>query len=265
MKELQTRRQQSTLFLGKQGSVTPRDLIKWGNRQPQTPMEVAEEGYMLLGELSGSGLCYLFHIPSHILSHTLILYTSSHSHLRIHTLTHTHSSHTYSHTYSHSPSHTHLRIHTLTHPSRHHLYSTPTGEKLRSGEEKRVVMEVLVSVCRVVLQPDHLYAITPTPTPTTTTFTTTSHHHHDDKDVLGGKTAGGGESTHPHPHPHRLGEISELQSLQDDLRNGRVGVEGVQGIALTASIARMWKLSGRAIAHNEPVPPLHPHSKHTQP
>ena len=168
MKELQTRRQQSTLFLGKQGSVTPRDLIKWGNRQPQSPLEVAEEGYMLL------------------------------------------------------------------------------GEKLRSEEEKMVVMEVLASVCKVVLQPDHLYAIIPTPT--------TSHHPHDDQNTLGGdKTAGGGGWNHPHPHPPCTGEISELLVLQDNLRSGQVGVEGVRGVALTGSIARMWKLSGRAIAHNEPV------------
>jgi midasin len=40
MKELQARRQQSALFQGKYGAVTPRDLIKWGRRQPQSPKEV---------------------------------------------------------------------------------------------------------------------------------------------------------------------------------------------------------------------------------
>ena len=162
--------------IGKQGSVTPRDLIKWGNRQPQTPLQVAEEGYMLL------------------------------------------------------------------------------GEKLRSEEEKQVVMEVLSTVCKVVLQPAHLYAITATPTTTTPTNTivTSGSSHRDDDHLLGDKNTGGGETTPTHPLP--LGEISELLSMQDDLRCGRVLVEGVKGIALTASIARMWKLSGRAIAHNEPVP-----------
>lgn len=50
MKELQIRRQQSNLFSGKHGSVTTRDLIKWGRRQPATLEALAIEGYMLLAE-----------------------------------------------------------------------------------------------------------------------------------------------------------------------------------------------------------------------
>ena len=50
MMELQTRRQKSSLFGGKHGSITTRDLLKWGRRQPASALEVAEEGYMLLAE-----------------------------------------------------------------------------------------------------------------------------------------------------------------------------------------------------------------------
>ena len=50
MTELQTRRQKSNLFGGKHGSITVRDLLKWGHRQPASALEVAEEGYMLLAE-----------------------------------------------------------------------------------------------------------------------------------------------------------------------------------------------------------------------
>ena len=50
MQDLKLRRQKSSLFQGKHGSVTTRDLIKWGKRQPATPYSVAMEGYMLLAE-----------------------------------------------------------------------------------------------------------------------------------------------------------------------------------------------------------------------
>ncbi len=50
MQDLQLRRQKSSLFQGKHGSVTTRDLIKWGKRQPSTPYSVAMEGYMILAE-----------------------------------------------------------------------------------------------------------------------------------------------------------------------------------------------------------------------
>jgi midasin (ATPase involved in ribosome maturation) len=44
MNELQLRRHQTNLFQGKYGVVTTRDLIKWGNRKPQSALEVASEG-----------------------------------------------------------------------------------------------------------------------------------------------------------------------------------------------------------------------------
>ena len=50
MSELQIHRQKSTLFQGKYGSITTRDLIKWGKRQPTTVLDVAKEGYMLIAE-----------------------------------------------------------------------------------------------------------------------------------------------------------------------------------------------------------------------
>jgi midasin len=50
MLELQKNRQNSSLLLGKYGSLTVRDLIKWGKRSPQSALDVAREGYMLLVE-----------------------------------------------------------------------------------------------------------------------------------------------------------------------------------------------------------------------
>eukprot|EP01031_Cornospumella_fuschlensis_P015202 gene15202-18578_t len=50
MEELQMHRQQSALLLGKHGMITTRDLIKWGKRQPQSNLDVAYMGFMLLGE-----------------------------------------------------------------------------------------------------------------------------------------------------------------------------------------------------------------------
>ena len=50
MQELQIHRQKSTLFQGKYGAVTTRDLIKWGRRSPNSSAEVAAEGFMILAE-----------------------------------------------------------------------------------------------------------------------------------------------------------------------------------------------------------------------
>lgn len=50
MTDLQARRQQSTLYQGRQGAVTTRDLLKWGHRRPLDPRMVCREGYMLLAE-----------------------------------------------------------------------------------------------------------------------------------------------------------------------------------------------------------------------
>lgn len=47
---MQTQRQQSSLFLGKHGAVTSRDLIKCGKRKPQSALEVAKHAYKLLAE-----------------------------------------------------------------------------------------------------------------------------------------------------------------------------------------------------------------------
>lgn len=50
MKELQMKRQQSNMLLGKHGAITTRDLIKWGKRDVSTIDALAKEGYMLLAE-----------------------------------------------------------------------------------------------------------------------------------------------------------------------------------------------------------------------
>lgn len=50
MKALQLRRQSSHLFAGKHGYITPRDLFRWGDRKPLTYQELAEHGFLLLGE-----------------------------------------------------------------------------------------------------------------------------------------------------------------------------------------------------------------------
>lgn len=50
MESLRQRRSRSGVFLGKDGFITPRDLLRWAERQATTKKELAEEGYMLLAE-----------------------------------------------------------------------------------------------------------------------------------------------------------------------------------------------------------------------
>ncbi|KAF3328833.1 midasin [Carex littledalei] len=53
MKELQLHRQNSRVFAGKQGFITPRDLFRWANRYSafsKSPEDHAKEGYLLLAE-----------------------------------------------------------------------------------------------------------------------------------------------------------------------------------------------------------------------
>jgi midasin len=50
MLELQRRRTQSTVFAGRHGLITARDLFRWANRGAVGYQELAETGYMLLGE-----------------------------------------------------------------------------------------------------------------------------------------------------------------------------------------------------------------------
>ena len=159
MIELQTRRQQSSLFQGKYGAVTTRDLIKWGRRQPQSSMEVAEEGYMLL------------------------------------------------------------------------------AEKLRSEEEKRGVEDVLNNICKVKLMKDELYEY-PLESGEDQVLIV--------KLLLPPATGGSSSSVSG-------GDLRELRRLQGRLRAGEVAVEGVKGVAITASLRRLWRLTGRCVAHNEPV------------
>lgn len=42
--ELQVQRQSSRLFLGKNGAISPRDLLRWAGRKPQGKQQLAEEG-----------------------------------------------------------------------------------------------------------------------------------------------------------------------------------------------------------------------------
>lgn len=50
MTNLQVRRQNSQIFAGKHGFITPRDLFRWAERKPSTYQELAEHGFLLLGE-----------------------------------------------------------------------------------------------------------------------------------------------------------------------------------------------------------------------
>ncbi|CAI5721444.1 unnamed protein product [Hyaloperonospora brassicae] len=50
MQQLQLVRQQSSVFAGKSGFITTRDLLRWADRRPATKQALAEEGYCLLAE-----------------------------------------------------------------------------------------------------------------------------------------------------------------------------------------------------------------------
>ncbi|OQS07463.1 midasin [Thraustotheca clavata] len=50
MLDLQRVRAQSSVFAGKAGFITTRDLLRWAQRSPTTKQRVAEEGYFLLAE-----------------------------------------------------------------------------------------------------------------------------------------------------------------------------------------------------------------------
>ena len=48
-------------------------------------------------------------------------------------------------------------------------------------------------------------------------------------------------------------DFAALRAVQRGLRDQSLAVEGVRGVAVTASLARMWRLAARAVTHNEPV------------
>lgn len=50
MNSLRQRRSKSGVFLGKDGFITPRDLLRWAERGASSKVELAREGYMLLAE-----------------------------------------------------------------------------------------------------------------------------------------------------------------------------------------------------------------------
>jgi len=50
MDGLRQRRSRSGVFLGKDGFITPRDLLRWAGRGASSKLELAQEGYMLLAE-----------------------------------------------------------------------------------------------------------------------------------------------------------------------------------------------------------------------
>ncbi|KAL7554496.1 hypothetical protein ACHAWF_017951, partial [Thalassiosira exigua] len=50
MKSLRQRRSRTGIFRGKDGLITPRDLLRWAGRGASTKTELAMEGYMLLAE-----------------------------------------------------------------------------------------------------------------------------------------------------------------------------------------------------------------------
>lgn len=50
MRSLRQQRSQDGVFLGKEGFITPRDLLRWASRGATTKLELAEQGFMLLAE-----------------------------------------------------------------------------------------------------------------------------------------------------------------------------------------------------------------------
>ena len=50
MESLRQKRSRSSIFLGKDGFITPRDLLRWAGRGASSRVELAQEGYMLLAE-----------------------------------------------------------------------------------------------------------------------------------------------------------------------------------------------------------------------
>nr|CAJ2472382.1 unnamed protein product [Leishmania braziliensis] len=50
MTALQIHRQNSQIFAGRHGFITPRDLFRWAERRPVTYQQLAEHGFLLLGE-----------------------------------------------------------------------------------------------------------------------------------------------------------------------------------------------------------------------
>ncbi|KAG5502578.1 hypothetical protein JIQ42_05647 [Leishmania sp. Namibia] len=50
MTALQIHRQNSQIFAGRHGFITPRDLFRWAERRPETYQQLAEHGFLLLGE-----------------------------------------------------------------------------------------------------------------------------------------------------------------------------------------------------------------------
>lgn len=50
MTALRQRRSKAGVFLGKDGLITPRDLLRWAERRAPTKLDLAQEGYMILGE-----------------------------------------------------------------------------------------------------------------------------------------------------------------------------------------------------------------------
>jgi midasin len=50
MDSLRQRRSKSGVFLGKDGLITPRDLLRWAERRASSKMQLAQDGYMLLAE-----------------------------------------------------------------------------------------------------------------------------------------------------------------------------------------------------------------------
>lgn len=50
MHELQRMRSGSNIFAGRHGFITPRDLFRWADRHAASYEELAEDGFLVLGE-----------------------------------------------------------------------------------------------------------------------------------------------------------------------------------------------------------------------
>ncbi len=55
MRDLKVFRQRNNFFVGREGVITVRDLIKWGKREVTRAEELAIEGYLLLAERLRNG------------------------------------------------------------------------------------------------------------------------------------------------------------------------------------------------------------------
>jgi midasin len=112
------------------------------------------------------------------------------------------------------------------------------AERLRIDEEKNEVKYVLETELKVKINVDTLYDA-PTNTSVTTTTATTP--------TTATTTANGAMSMRD------LGSVDQLHEVQKLLDSGSGATHGLNGIALTHSVRRLFRLVGRCLENSEPV------------